>query len=363
MDLTLKATQILIIAPTQELVNQIAVEVNALSRHLVPQGLVVLSAIKGVYDMLYPDNMASLDAKQQQELTLSQQLASYAHIVVGTPGSVLKFVNSHKLSLSQLRCLILDEADLLMKEDMKSSAPAPARGRGAAAPNAEGLAGQTIKIESRAPHNCQRMLFSATFPRQVQNLAERFAPQAKKFLLVSRVQSKIDSISQFFIRLDTANQPRDQQDRKAALMNQYKVLIQLYSTMELANCIIFVDRKEDVTFLHGLFSQEGYETVVLHGDLDPQERMAQVARFASGKTKVLLCTNVGARGLDFPQVSLVCNFHMPLERDGQPDVDTFIHRIGRTGRANRVGVRFSSRLFRPLTQSHPFLSGCHFYHR
>lgn len=326
--MSLKATQLLIMAPTQELANQISVEVSDLSKHLVKRGLIVLNVMKGVYDTIFPESAtfnAFTDAQKSQILSV-QKMASEAQVVVATPGSLLKFVQQRAISLNQLRVLVLDEADMFLKEQQKS-------GRG----GSDGIVSQTKTVVNSIPQQCQRLLFSATFPMAVQNLAKQIAPNAKVFLFASQKLSKIDTISQFYIRLPDADKSQEQQNRQQSLQRQYDALKHLCKTMEGANTIIFVERRDDVRFLHDLFKRDGSSILPLHGDLEPQVRMEIVDKFVKGEAKILIATNVASRGLDFPQVSLVVNFHMPKDRD-QPDKDTFIHRCGRTGRAGRVGV-------------------------
>jgi len=327
IDMSLKATQLLIMAPTQELANQISVEVSDLAKHMVKRGLIVLNVMKGVYDTIFPDS-ATLNAftdAQRAQILSGQKYVSEAQVVVATPGSLLKFVQQRALSLNQLRVLVLDEADMFLKEQQKS-------GRGS-----DGIVSQTKTVINHIPQGCQRLLFSATFPVAVQNLAKQFAPNAKVFLFASQKLSKIDTISQFYIRLPDADKSQEQQNRQQSLQRQYDALKHLCKTMEGANTIIFVERRDDVRFLHDLFKRDGSSILPLHGDLEPQIRMEIVDKFVKGEAKILIATNVASRGLDFPQVSLVVNFHMPRDRD-QPDKDTFIHRCGRTGRAGRVGA-------------------------
>ncbi|KAJ3128648.1 RNA helicase required for poly(A+) mRNA export [Nowakowskiella sp. JEL0407] len=226
------------------------------------------------------------------------------HVVVGTPGTVTSLLKRRLLDVSKLRVFVLDEADNMLDQ--------------------QGLGDQSIRVKNQIPRGCQIVLFSATFPPMLENFAEKFAPKANKIML-KQEELSVDGIKQFY--MDCKDE-----DHKA------EVLSQIYGLLTIGQSIIFVRKREIADNLERKLKAEGHEVAALHGGQLPQQRDAVMDSFRTGECKVLITTNVIARGIDILQVNCVINFDMPLDANYRPDAETYLHRIGRTGRFGRTGV-------------------------
>ena len=168
----------------------------------------------------------------------------------------------------------------------------------------------------------QIVLFSATFPDHVRNFANKFAPNANKIEL-KRNEITVDSIRQFFMDC------KDEQSK-------YDVLVSLYNLLTIGQSIIFCQHRHTADKIAKRMTEEGHKVASLHGAKDAAERDAIIDGFREGREKVLITTNVIARGIDILQVNMVVNYDLPLlgDRNGadandtHPDIETYIHRIG-----------------------------------
>lgn len=231
-------------------------------------------------------------------------------IVVGTPGKVLEKIRTNHINPKLIRMFVIDEADQMI--DKLSGGKS-------------GLAEQNIKIKNLLNTKCQIMLFSATFDDRVGRFSGKVAPKAKK-ILVKREALSLDAIKQFY--LDCGSEA-----------NKYQCLTDLYGAMNIGSSIIFVQRVETAKTLCSQMRNDGYTVSLLHGkDMQNEERDRVMDDFRAGNTSVLITTNVLARGIDVLQVTLVINYDIPLNKQKQPDAETYIHRIGRSGRFGRKGV-------------------------
>jgi ATP-dependent RNA helicase DDX19/DBP5 len=174
------------------------------------------------------------------------------------------------------------------------------------------------------PKTTQIVLFSATFPERVRKFADRFAPNANQISL-KQEELSVEGIKQFYM---------DCNDEA----HKYDVLVALYSLLTIGQSIIFVRTRATADEIARRMTAEGHTVISLHGKQEPAERDFVIDSFRSGKSKVLITTNVLARGIDILQVNLVINYDMPLDGNGRPDPETYLHRIGRTGRFGRTGV-------------------------
>ncbi|RPD59603.1 DEAD-domain-containing protein [Lentinus tigrinus ALCF2SS1-6] len=237
-----------------------------------------------------------------------------AHIVVGTPGTMTDLIRRKVIDVSAVKVFVLDEADNMLDKD--------------------GLGEQTLRVKNMLPKNqVQIILFSATFPDHVRNFANKFAPNANKIEL-QRNELSVDNIRQFY--MDCKNED-----------HKYEVLVSLYQLLTIGQSIIFCQHRHTADRISQRMTAEGHKVASLHGAKDAQERDAIIDGFREGKDKVLITTNVIARGIDILQVNMVVNYDLPLmaERDNhgnkgdlRPDIETYIHRIGRTGRFGRKGI-------------------------
>ena len=234
------------------------------------------------------------------------QLTS-AHIVVGTPGSVLEMIRRKLLNVSQVKVFVLDEADNMLE--------------------AQSLADQCVRVKKTLPKTTQLVLFSATFPTEVRAYAEKFVPNANS-LELKQEELNVDGIKQLYMDCKSEN-------------DKFEVLCELYGLLTIGSSIIFVAKKSTADLLYGKMKSEGHTVSVLHGGLDTGDRDRLIDDFREGRSKVLITTNVLARGIDIASVSMVVNYDLPTDAQGRPDPSTYLHRIGRTGRFGRVGVSIS----------------------
>ncbi|TFL03782.1 P-loop containing nucleoside triphosphate hydrolase protein [Pterulicium gracile] len=236
-----------------------------------------------------------------------------AHIIVGTPGTMTDLIKRRVIDVTSVKVFVLDEADNMLDQD--------------------GLGDQTLRVKNtlpRAPNGPQIILFSATFPDHVRKFADKFAPEANKIEL-KKEELSVDGIRQCY--MDCKNSE-----------HKYDVLVQLYSLLTVGQSIIFCQHRATADRISQKMSAQGHKVASLHGAKDASERDQIIDGFREGKDKVLITTNVIARGIDILQVNMVVNYDLPLlnERekgaDEKPDVETYLHRIGRTGRFGRKGI-------------------------
>lgn len=179
------------------------------------------------------------------------------------------------------------------------------------------------------PRNIQILLFSATFPDKVGQYARKFAPNAHSMML-QRDNLTVKGISQMFMDCPNENE-------------KYDILVKLYSLMTIGSSVIFVSTRNSASIIEQRMVSDGHQVSALHGAFDPAERDRLLEDFRAGRSKVLITTNVMARGIDVSSVSMVINYDIPMKGpgDSEPDPETYLHRIGRTGRFGRVGVSIS----------------------
>ncbi|EJS41755.1 dbp5p [Saccharomyces arboricola H-6] len=230
-----------------------------------------------------------------------------AQVIVGTPGTVLDLMRRKLMQLQKIKIFVLDEADNMLDQ--------------------QGLGDQCIRVKRFLPKDTQLVLFSATFADAVRQYAKKIVPNANTLELQTN-EVNVDAIKQLYM------------DCKSEA-DKFEVLTELYGLMTIGSSIIFVATKKTANVLYGKLKNEGHEVSILHGDLQTQERDRLIDDFREGRSKVLITTNVLARGIDIPTVSMVVNYDLPTLANGQADPATYIHRIGRTGRFGRKGVAIS----------------------
>jgi len=269
--------QILILAPTRELAQQI---------HKVIQAL-------GTY--LNVTSRACVGGTAVREDV--QHLSSGIQIVVGTPGRVNDMINRGALRLEKLKLFILDEADEMLSRGFKE---------------------QIYDCFQFLPADVQVALFSATMPNEILQLTERFMRDPVQ-ILVKKEELTLDGIKQYFVAVE-------KEDYKLA------TLIDLYESLTIQQAIIYCNTRRKVNWLTDKMKQQDFTVSSMHGDMQQQERDLIMREFRSGSTRVLITTDLLARGIDVQQVSLVINYDLPMNREN------YIHRIGRSGRYGRKGV-------------------------
>ncbi|MEM0906978.1 MAG: DEAD/DEAH box helicase [Pseudomonadota bacterium] len=225
-----------------------------------------------------------------------------ADVVIATPGRLLDHIERGKLLLQQIEILVVDEADRML--DM-------------------GFIPDIERICKLLPMTRQTLFFSATMPKEIQSLVDRFLHNPVR-VEVSPPSSTAETVEQFFVK--SGGSPADKRSTLRKLID---------GEGELTNGIIFCNRKRDIGTLYRSLERHGYSAGALHGDMDQRSRMATLDAFKSGTISLLVASDVAARGLDIPKVSHVFNYDVPHNSED------YVHRIGRTGRAGRSGKAFT----------------------
>eukprot|EP00522_Entomoneis_paludosa_P005841 CAMPEP_0172458418 /NCGR_PEP_ID=MMETSP1065-20121228/27458_1 /TAXON_ID=265537 /ORGANISM="Amphiprora paludosa, Strain CCMP125" /LENGTH=525 /DNA_ID=CAMNT_0013212671 /DNA_START=42 /DNA_END=1619 /DNA_ORIENTATION=+ len=230
-----------------------------------------------------------------------------AHMVVGTPGKVVDWLKRKIVSPKTIKVFVLDEADNMVDEG--------------------GFRANSQQIKKSLPGTCQCLLFSATFPPEVVKFASKMVEDPDKILIEDGPEFLVlDIIKQLWI------------DTRGYAGGKLMFLADIYSLLTIGQSIIFVGTKAEADTVHKTLSNAGYTCSVLHGAIEAAQRDATMEAFRGGESTVLITTNVLARGVDVDNVCLVVNYDVPIDRDEQPDFETYLHRIGRTGRFGRKGT-------------------------
>jgi len=269
--------QALILAPTRELALQNQRVVSALGDYLK---VIAYACIGG--------NRISEDLK-----TLSQGV----HIVVGTPGRVIDLFNRRALNINDIKMLILDEADEMLSLGFKD---------------------QIYDIFQHLPEHLQVGLFSATMSPEALDITRNFMNNPLK-ILVNQDEVTLEGIRQFYINCE-------QEEWKL------ETLLDLYSRLNIAQAVIFCNTRKRVDWLTEQLQLKDFTVSSTHGDLSPEQRKNILAEFRTGSSRVLITTDLLARGIDVHGISLVINYELPKS------YEKYIHRIGRSGRFGRKGV-------------------------
>lgn len=280
-----QSPQALVLAPTRELARQIATVAGTMGGMLEPLGLKIGEAV--------PD-----PSKRGQQIT--------GQIIIGTPGTVFDMIRRRQLNTTKIKTLTLDEADNML--------------------DLQGMGEQCQRINQTLPRDCQKVLMSATFPAEVLDFANKFAPNANVTTLKTE-ELTVKGIRQMFMDCDNDE-------------IKYTSLLKLYHLTTVGSSIIFVKRRDTAHEIERRMTSEGHQVACLTGALEGQERDAVFQRFRKGEAKVLITTNVLARGIDVQAVTLVVNYDIPElgPPDWGVDYETYLHRIGRTGRFGRTGA-------------------------
>jgi superfamily II DNA/RNA helicase len=223
-------------------------------------------------------------------------------VLIATPGRLLDQIDRGKIMLNGVEILVIDEADRML--DM-------------------GFIDDIEKICSRLPARRQTMLFSATMDAQIERLTKKFLKDPVH-VQVSRAASTADTIDQKLVKVGSKPE-----DKRASLRDRIR------ASEGLTNAIIFCNRKRDVATLARSLERHGFSAGALHGDMDQKSRMETLDAFKNNRLTLLVASDVAARGLDIPAVSHVFNFDVPVH------AEDYVHRIGRTGRAGRLGVAYT----------------------
>jgi len=276
LDVTQYKPQALIICPTRELADQVAGEVRRLARSI--PNVKVKTVCGGVP---FGPQASSLE--------------SGAHVVVGTPGRIEDHINKKTIDLSHVITLVLDEADRMLDMGFQ--------------PTLDAIIGR-LRVDR------QTLLFSATFPPEIESIAKRVTD--------APVMTKVDTAKQ--------HSDIDQRFYKVEAGARVKAMHLLLLENEPESCVVFCNTKVDVQEVADELTKLGFGVLALHGDLDQRQRDLVLVRFANKSASILVATDVAARGLDIEALDLVINYQIAR------DLDVHTHRVGRTGRAGSSGL-------------------------
>lgn len=227
------------------------------------------------------------------------------HIIMGTAGTMLDWVLKKKVvDPKKIKMFVLDEADVMIDQ--------------------QGQQDQTIRIQRLLPKECQMVLFSATYNEEVMKFAQMVVPDPI-IMRLKRNEESLDNIKQFYVACTS-------EDAK------FEALCNLYGVISIGQAMVFCQTKRSASWLAGKMHQEGHAVALVTGESTIDQRIAVLNRYREGKEKLLITTNLCARGIDVEQVTVVVNYDVPVDVHKQPDFETYLHRIGRTGRFGRSGL-------------------------
>ena len=280
VDPKLKKLQAIVLCPTRELAIQVADEIRNLSRYM--HGIKVLPIYGG-----------------QDIVKQIRSLKSGTQIVIGTPGRVMDHMRRKTMKLDFVHTVVLDEADEMLnmgfREDIEF-------------------------VLSGVPEERQTVLFSATMPKPIMEITKKFQNNAK-VIKVTKKELTVPNIEQYYYDV----KPKKKEEVLSRLLDIYSPRLS----------VVFCNTKKQVDLLVNALLGRGYFAAGLHGDMKQEQRDRVMQGFRTGKTEILVATDVGARGIDVDEVEAVFNYDLPQ------DDEYYVHRIGRTGRAGREGRAFS----------------------
>jgi ATP-dependent RNA helicase DeaD len=275
VDVKKRTVQALVLAPTRELAVQVAEAMHDLGK---TRGLAVLPVYGG---QAYDRQLRGLHAG--------------VHVVVGTPGRIMDHIRRGTLDLSNVRTVVLDEADEML--DM-------------------GFVEDIEFILDQVPEERQIALFSATVPRRIENLAKRYLRDPQRVTIAQETQTAPQT-NQMYVEVH--------------YRAKVEALTRILDLESPSSAIVFCRTKREVDEVAETLQARGYTAVAVHGDVNQAQRERLLRSFREGHAELLIATEVAARGLDIPDVTHVFNYDIP------DDADAYVHRVGRTGRMGRKG--------------------------
>ncbi|KAJ9102740.1 RNA helicase [Naganishia cerealis] len=277
IDTKSKDCQALVLSPTRELAQQIE------------------NVIEHLGDYMNVRSHACIGGTQVGEDV--KKLQQGQHIISGTPGRVLDMIKRRNIMPRHVKMLVLDEADELLTKGFKE---------------------QIYEIYKTLPAGAQVVVVSATLTPEVLEMTNKFTSDPVK-ILVKRDDVTLKGIKQYYIQCE-------KEDWK------FDTLCDLYDNLTITQAVIFCNTKAKVNWLAGQMRKSNFTVAAMHGDMKQEDRDSIMKEFRSGSTRVLISTDVWARGIDVQQVSLVINYDLPLDKEN------YVHRIGRSGRFGRKGT-------------------------
>uniref|UniRef100_A0A8C5MGU9 Probable ATP-dependent RNA helicase DDX4 n=1 Tax=Leptobrachium leishanense TaxID=445787 RepID=A0A8C5MGU9_9ANUR len=287
----LQEPEAIIVAPTRELINQIYLDARKFAYGTCVRPVVIYGGTQTGHSL--------------------RQIFQGCNILCATPGRLMDVIGKEKIGLSKVKFLVLDEADRML--DM-------------------GFGPEIMKLVSSPnmpnKEDRQTLMFSATFPKEIQSLASSHLKQNYLFVVVGQVGGACSDVEQSIVEV-TQFQKREK-------------LLEILNNIGNERTMVFVKTKKSADFIASFLCQQNINTTSIHGDREQREREIALYDFKSGKCSVLAATSVAARGLDIENVQHVINFDLPQE------IDEYVHRIGRTGRCGNIGKAIS--FFDPSNQ-------------
>lgn len=294
IDISENKIQALILSPTRELSQQSYNVIKSLGCYL--DGLKVQLLVGGTSVLNDIENLTK----------------DPPHIVVGCPGRCYDMMKRRHFDTKNIKVMVIDEADELLSSGFKE---------------------QLYYIFQYMPTSAQICLFSASIPDEVEQLTSKFMTNPTKILVKSELLT-LEGIQQYHIAIDSDGE-------------KFDTLKDLYPSLQGSQCIIYCNSIRRVDDLHDALTNESFAVSKLHGNMDKLDRSDSYENFKNGKSRILISTNITARGIDIQQVSTVINFDLPKS------VHTYLHRIGRSGRWGRkgIGINFVTRFDMPQLKS------------
>lgn len=286
IDLELKAPQVLILSPTRELTRQTANVINGIGCIMPKLNVQVLIGGTFIKD------------------DLDMMIENPPHIIAACPGRIYDVIKRNRNVTKHIKTIILDEADEMLSSGFKE---------------------QIYNIFQYLNNKIQICLFSATIPNYIQEIINKIMKTPIRIEVKSE-QLTLEGISQYYVAIEND-------------LQKYDTLKDLYSIISVSQCIIYANSLKRVNDLYQAMLTDGFPVCCIHGSMEKEERDKAFTEFKLGKFRVLISSNVTARGIDIQQVSVVINFDLPK------DIHTYLHRIGRSGRWGRkgVGINFITR--------------------
>ena len=283
IDQQIDATQVLILSHTRELAKQTANVATALAKYLD----ISINCIIG--------GNGRRNKFQFAEQSKNEKINS--QFIIGTPGRIFDQLRRENIDASHLKCFILDEADEMLSK---------------------GFQEQIQSIFKYIPQATQVGLFSATIPVEMLDITKHFMKSPLRILVKSE-QLTLEGIKQFYVFI------KKEEDK-------FDTLCDLYGTIAVTQAMIYCNSKKKVEMLKNKLLDNNFTVECIHGDMSQEERNEIMSKFRLGSSRILITTDILSRGIDVQQVSLVLNYDVPIEKE------TYIHRIGRSGRFGRKGV-------------------------
>lgn len=280
--------QVIVLSPTYELAMQTGQVAQIMAKYMT--GISFSFAVRGVY--LPPGHKVT------------------SHVLFGTPGKIEDWaLRYHFFDIRKVKVFVLDEADVMI--------------------DTQGYKKFSIRIQKNLSHTCQILLFSATYTQAVIELATLIIPRDPILIRLKPEEESLDNVLQYFIECPN-------EDVK------YQALFHLLGSVDFGQSFIFVDTKKSAHSLYERLTKDGFTVGLISGDLTVEERTSMLQKFRDGNQRVVVATNLLARGIDVSGVSVVFNYDLPTHHSTRKvDFETYLHRIGRTGRFGKAGIAFN----------------------